>query len=228
MFGISPLRLFGIGQLLVILALVGFNAWQRSTINDLEAWRDGVTGALSHAVDQRDQAGRLLPVKPGDAATHILALGRFRTDAIAAQAEAAASDGAHVITVAGRDAAINRKASDDHEDRIAAARADADALRVALAARRAPHGAADAGPDRLRVPDGRAAGDQGLGAATPVPAVSAAGGEPYAPPGPDGLPASGGAVCTEMSIAERLLATEQAIQLDDLVSAIEDLAGVQR
>jgi len=31
-----------------------------------------------------------------------------------------------------------------------------------------------------------------------------------------------------MSIAERLLATEQAIQLDDLVSAIEDLAGVQR
>jgi hypothetical protein len=60
---------------------------------------------------------------------------------------------------------------------------------------------------RLRVAPAGAAADPGHGGAAPVPGLSAAAGRPVQGAGEDGL-----------SLADRTLATEQAIQLDELIN----------
>lgn len=204
--------------LAVIVANVGLNIWQRWTINDLREWQSGVLEEVAQAVDQRGRNGALLSVSIKDARTHIAALGRFRTDTIAARSKARADDAEHTLTVERQDAAINRKAGDDYDARIAQARADADALRARLAVAN----------QRLRDaarPSGD--GERGGGNA-PVPGLSDARPAPDEAAGTDRLPEAVAAPMTSMSIDERELATRQAIQLDELITAIENFAEVAR
>lgn len=206
--------------LAVIVANVGVNIWQRSTINSLEDWRAGVLEELAQAVDQRGKSGDLLPVKAKDARAHIAALGRFRADTRAAQAQARADDAEHILSVTRQDAAITRKAGEDYDARIAQARADADALRARLA---------DA-DERLRNAARAAGNGEGGGRAPPVSGLSAARPEADEAAGANGLPAPAcdPLIAGSMTIGERQLATEQAIQLDELITSIENFAKVDR
>lgn len=206
--------------LAVIVANVGVNIWQRWTINDLKDWRGGVLEELSQAVDQRGKSGDLLPVTAKDARAHIAALGRFRADTRNAQARARAEDSQHVLSVERQDAAITRKAGDDYDARIAQARADADALRTRLA---------DA-DERLRIAQRASGNGEGGSRAPPVPGLSVARPEADEAPGADRLSpcACNPPITGPMTIAERQLATEQAIQLDELITTIENFAKVGR
>lgn len=204
--------------MIVILANIGVNIWQRGTIRDLRDWQTGVLEELARAVDQRDGKGRLLPVRAQDARAHIAHLGRFRIDVRTAQDQARADDAEHALASERAAATINRKAADDHLSQLADIRAEADRLRAALAA----YPAADAG--RLR-PDGPAGNGHGGGGGPSMPGLAPARSGADAAPGAQGLPAS---ACTPMSIDERQLATEQATQLDNLIGAIEALAQEDR
>jgi hypothetical protein len=114
----------------------------------------------------------------------------------AAADAARAADRANAERIAAEQRAINQRTADDYQARIADARA-----RFAAAG-------------RLREGAGAAA-DPGTGRAAPVPGLSdAAGGAPQAA-GEDRLPA-----------ADALLATEQAIQLDELIKWVARQAEV--
>jgi hypothetical protein len=119
----------------------------------------------------------------------------------AAAATARAADLANVQRVAAAQRAISERTTNDLETRLAAARARA--LRLQLEAR--PPAAAG-GPRR----------------AAPVPAARAAPGAPRGAAQEDGL--SLGA--KDLTLQERLLATEQAIQLDELIKWVNGQAGV--
>lgn len=221
----EPVRGPVIALLLAIGLLAWLNASKADQIAGLKSWQGDVLDAVAHAVDQRDAKGALLPVKAKDAVSHILNLGRFRTDAQAAKAKAAADDAAHALGVARQDEGINRKASDDYASRIASARAEAERLRVDQ------HPMDDAG--RLRPAGGATASAGGGRGTADLSGLSAAGGGAAASAGADGLPASAdqgtpALICAPLDIDERLLATEQALQLDALIGAIEDFAKVQR
>lgn len=199
--------------LAVIAVNVGLNLWQRATINDLRDWQGGVLQSLAQAVDQRDGKGALLPVQAKDAAAHIAALGRLKVDTAAARDKARAADAENALSKERQAAEINRKAQNDYSARIEQARADAAAIRAAAAA--------DA--DRLRQTGGEAGSDSGGGGTAPVPGLSAARFGVDEASGANRLPAS---ACDPMTIDERLTATEQAIQLDELITVIEQQAEV--
>ena len=76
--------------------------------------------------------------------------------------------------------------------------------------------AARAAAERLRQPARTAAADPGRGGTAPVPGLSAAPGQPARAAAQDGLPES-----------DRLTATEQAIQLDELIKWVKAQAAVQ-
>lgn len=147
---------------------------------------------------------------------------RWKAAATLRQSQVIAEKAAHLATVAGYRAAaeaarkadatkadrirreqarINERTADDFEKRISDARARAATL--------------DA--DRLQRPPTSATADPGGGRATAMPRLSPA---PFATaqsPGQSGLPA-----------ADALIATEQAIQLDELIEWVRRQAGVQR
>jgi len=118
-----------------------------------------------------------------------------------AAAEAArAADRAAAERVAAEQRAINERTQHDYETRLADARARA----VAVA-------------DELRRQAASAAADpRGRGSA-PVPGLAAASGQAHQAAGDDRL-----------SIAERLTATEQAIQLDELIKWVRQQHAVER
>ena len=107
----------------------------------------------------------------------------------AAAEQARAADLANVARAKADQAAINERTADEFESRIAAARARA----------------ASIASGRLRLDSGAEADPGGRGAA-PVPALSASAEGAAEAAGEDRLPQS-----------DRLLATEQAIQLDELI-----------
>lgn len=121
-----------------------------------------------------------------------------------AQLAAAEAATANRRRVEGEQARISKEIAGDYETRIAAARARAADLAEQLrgAGTRTPAGAA---------------------LAVPVPGIPAAAGGAAEAPGDDGFPAPGTAPLT---LEERLIATEQAIQLDALISWVERQAGV--
>lgn len=200
--------------MIVIVANVGLNIWQRNTIADLKDWRAGVLEEIAQAVDQRNDKGQLLPVKAADARAHIASLGRFRTDVIAARLKAQADDSRAVLDAERENSTLTRKDADDYLSQIAAIRAEADRLRANLAAARAAGG--------VRSTDRAAGTDSGGRGDAPVPGLSAARSGADAATEAAGLSPSGDA-CTPMSIDERQDATEQAHQLDRLISSIEKL-----
>lgn len=212
--GVRRTRIFALGQLLVICALVGVGLWQRHRISQLERWRDDVLIALAQAVDQRDSAGHVLSVKIRDVTSHIRDLGRFRSDTLIAQDKAALADAGHAAVVRRKDETTNRKASDDFDTRIAAARSSAALLR-SRPARTA------SGAGLMRAADRPAANGKSGGGKADLPGLSPARSQAAAPSGTNELPEPAPA---PMTVDERLLASEQAIQLDQLITAVLDLA----
>ena len=199
--------------LAVIAVNVGLNFWQRATINDLRDWQDGVLQSLAQAADQRDGKGALLPVRAQDAQMHIAALAHLKIDTAAAREKARADDAENALSKERQAADINRKAQNDYFARIEQARADAAAIRAAAAA--------DA--DSLRQTGSETGCDSGGIGTAPLPGLSGARSGVDEASGTNGLPAF---ACDPMNIDERLTATEQAIQLDELITAIEKLAEV--
>jgi hypothetical protein len=115
----------------------------------------------------------------------------------AAAATARAADAANAARVAAEQRAINERTKDEFETRLAAARARA-----------------AAGAERVRVETGTAA-DPGAGRAAPMPGLPAAAGGAAQATGEDRLPRS-----------DRLIATEQAIQLEELIKWVRRQAKV--
>lgn len=223
---LNPLRWMALGQILVVLAMAATIGWQQMTISQLRGWRGDVLDAVSHAVDQRDQKGRLLPIRSGQAVAHILSLGKFRADTLLAQAQAAADDATHSLSVERQDGAINRKSSHDFDQRIEAARARAAALDRQRTARLPARGTDYPDAVGLRT-DGPAADGGRGGSETDLPGLSVAGPEADAQARANGFP-DAGCPSQPMTMGERLLATEQAIQLDELITAIEQFSEVER
>jgi hypothetical protein len=144
---------------------------------------------------------------------------RNRWQAKAAQYAAllAAERGAHAGTVAAYRAAAQqaRQADIANAARVRSRQAainerSEDAFEKRLADARAAAG-------RLRPQAGAAAGHPGAGRAAPVPGLSPAAGRAAQAAGEDRLPDSGDA----------LIATEQAIQLDELIRWVERQAAVE-
>jgi hypothetical protein len=106
----------------------------------------------------------------------------------AAVEQARAADRANVERVKAEQLTINERISDDFEKRLAAARA----------------AAANISNGRLRVEAGPTAADPGVGGNTSVPGLAASTGQSPEATRQDRLP-------------DALLATEQAIQLDELI-----------
>jgi hypothetical protein len=111
----------------------------------------------------------------------------------AAADQARAADEANVKRVAADQAAINQRTEHEFEARIAAARADAQRLRVRA----------------------EAAADPGAGRDSSMPGLSAAAGS-----------ASQGARQDRLPDTDRELATEQAIQLDELIKWVRAQAAI--
>lgn len=116
----------------------------------------------------------------------------------AAATQARAADQANSNRVAAEQAAINQRITNDYQVRLAAARADAARL----------------SSGRLRLAEAPA--DSSPRAHAPVPGLPAAAGGAAENAGEDGL-----------SQADRLIATEQAIQLDELIKWVRAQASVQ-
>lgn len=209
-----------IAILVLIVALCGVIYVQHTRLNGAKNWQETVLTSLSHALDQRDAKGALLPVQARDATKAILTLARFKTDVVTEQAKAQAADTSHALAVVRQDDSINRKADDDFSRKIARARADAAALRAALPV------------PSLSLHQERATGaDNRQGRSPNLPSLSVTSSSAAEAAGTDGLPASpeGAApACDPLTLDERLLATEQALQLDALVIAIRALAEVER
>ncbi|RIV82970.1 hypothetical protein D2V17_14305 [Aurantiacibacter xanthus] len=148
-------------------------------------------------------------------AAHAKTIGRFQSAVLAATAAAHAN----VARVKAEQEAITQEATDEYQQRVAALRSRAAAAerRLRAAAERRATDAADHG--------GASAADlpQPGDAATSTDAASADHGFPAARSGldwPDEL--SGADICTgNMSLEERLIASEQAVQLDALISWVE-------
>ena len=117
----------------------------------------------------------------------------------AAADAARAADRANLTRVAAEQRAINERTSNDYEARLAAARQSAQRLSA----------------QRLRGQAASAAGDPGAGRTAPVPRLSAASRQPAEAAGEDRFPQS-----------DRLIATEQAIQLDELIKWVKAQAAV--
>lgn len=116
----------------------------------------------------------------------------------AAADTARAQDKANADRVAAEQQAINERTANDFEARLAAARADA----------------ADIASGRLREQP-EAAADSGAGGGPPVPVIPASAGRAAQAAGQDRLPAP-----------DALIATEQAIQLDELIKWVRAQAAV--
>ena len=116
----------------------------------------------------------------------------------AAADAARAADRAAAERVAAEQRAINERTDHDYEARLADARARADAI-----------------AERLRLEARTAAADPRRGGAAPVPRLSAAAGQSPQAAGQDGL-------------SDRLIATEQAIQLDELIKWVKAQSKVDR
>jgi hypothetical protein len=118
----------------------------------------------------------------------------------AAAEQARASDEANAQRVAAEQRSINERTSNDYEARLAAARQTAERLSA----------------QRLRSEAAGAAANRRNGGGAPVPGLSAtAGGSPQGA-GEDRLPQS-----------DRLTATEEAIQLDELIKWVRRQAEVK-
>lgn len=124
----------------------------------------------------------------------------------AAAEEARAADQAVAERAAEQQRAINERSNDDLEKRLADARARAASISVGSLQREARAASADSSGSR----------------AAPVPGVPASPRSPAQAAGQDGLSPS----AQDFSLEERLIATEQAIQLDELIKWVRQQAAI--
>ena len=122
---------------------------------------------------------------------------------------------AHVLTVSNYRAAADaaRRADAANRDRVLAAHAAINERTIHDYETRVADARAVA--DRLRHETGAAPADRGAGRAAPLPAA-----------GPPARAADGSAAQVGLSLEERLVATEQAIQLDELIKWVRAQAAV--
>lgn len=120
---------------------------------------------------------------------------------------ARADDQANAIRVRSEQAAINQETNHDLEVRLADARARAAVL----------------GAGRVRREAGAAAANSGSGRAAPVSGVPAAAGGAGQTAGQNRLPP---AAAPDLAAPDALTATEQAIQLDELIKWVRRQVGV--
>lgn len=137
-------------------------------------------------------------------AAHAATVANYR----AAAEQARRADAANAERVRRAQARINERTADDFESRIAAARARS---------------------RQLQRQAGSAAADPRAGRAAPVPALSAAARAAHQAAGEDRLSASGHRPQAEIAppgADDALIATEQAIQLDELINWVRAQAAV--
>lgn len=174
------------------------DAWRLAAIVFVASWAWATFITVPQIESERDRA-RLQTgaVRAAFAGT----VANFRAASAAAQRAAEAN----VERVEAKQAAITQEVTNDYESRLAAARSRADELRRAASRTTADPRGADA------------AGLSGSGAA-----ASPADAAPADPRLPSACPAD--RVC--LTLDEALIATEQAIQLDALISWVERQAAV--
>jgi hypothetical protein len=199
---------FALGQLLVILALVGVHIWNRNTIANLRGWQEDVMVALSTAADARDKRGKPATLKPKYAVMQIRIFGEFRADVLAASAKARSAQSAQIKRIEAKVNADNQEKFNAYDAKIRDARSLADRLRA----------------DLMRAGT-KPAANPIVGRAAGVPAIPDATRSPDAPASPDGLP-DPDKWQPAMNLDERLLATEQALQLEALINSVRSLASI--
>lgn len=199
---------FAIGQLLIIVALVGVNIWNRNTIANLRDWQEAVLVAVSTAADVRTKDGKPATLRAKDAVAQIRIFGQFRDDVLGANATARLRQAARVQAVEAEAKSRNQENVDAYEAKLAAARRVADQLRSDLMRASA---ATSAYPGGHRKAD--------------MSALSNARRAPDAPASPDGLP-DPAKWQPAMNLYERLLATEQALQLEALINSVSALGAI--
>ena len=126
----------------------------------------------------------------------------------AAAEQARREDSENLARVKAEQQAINERTANDYQSRIAAARARADELRQQAA---------------------RTAADSRNGAAAPVPGLPASSRGAVEAAFEDGLPnnpSGTGPAGDPMTLSDRLIATEQAIQLDELIKWVRQQHAV--
>lgn len=197
---------FAIVQLLVIIALLSSNAWNRHKIHQLKRWQDGVISALSVAADVRDKSGAPALLDRAQAIRQITIFGQFRNDVIRANIEAKLREAATIARVRRAVESSNKETLDDYQSKLAAARAVADHLRACLMRNRAS-----------------ATADPGCPGQSKLPALPAATSRTDAPADPHRLPQPDR---PDFTLDARLLATEQALQLDALIKSVAALAAI--
>jgi hypothetical protein len=211
----SPIGKLALGQLLIIILLVGLNIWHRSTISRLQTWQDQVLSAIGDAADLRDKKGNIVAAPAKDAAWHISNLGRFKNDAQLASAAARVSDLSNVIRVADVSKTISQEDLNAYQTKLAAVNSRADRLRYDLArVGGVQRSGASATTDSV-----------GGGGATHLPRLSNAAARVDAAPSDTRLldPAEDNAAFT---IEQRRIASAQAEQLDALISHIARLSQI--
>jgi hypothetical protein len=152
----------------------------------------------------RDQARANDRLYRAEQAAHAATVANYR----AAAEQARREDAANLARVKAEQAKINERTGHDFQTRIAAARASA---------------------ERLREQIGAAAGDPGDGRAAPVPGISAAASGIAQSADENRLPQSdkrAGYPEGQLGADDALIATEQAIQLDELIKWIRSQAEV--
>lgn len=148
---------------------------------------------------QRDQAQEQLSAKAASLTACETSIENQRT--AARQAEAAQA--ANLSRVQAERTANDERVVDDYQSRIADLRARAERLQRQASA-----------------------GGAGIPGAAGLPAVVAGAAGTAEAAGDRGLPATGNA-CTPMNLRERLIASEQAVQINALINAVEAQATVR-
>lgn len=200
--------LLGLGKLMKLIGRWLMADWR----NALLAWLGLVLAIHMLLIEPRLRSAR------DDARLAATACEGTVANLKAASAEAEAVQAANLGRVAAERQAVNQGVRDDYQTRLAALRERHDAL-----ARRLRGAAAQADP--------------GLSGAAGMPGAVAAAGRADAAPGDHGLPAgiATGPACPaltlqatlgQMTLGERLIASEQAQQLDSLITAIERQAAI--
>lgn len=158
-----------------------------------------VTGFVQDVADRDVTIAERTAERDAERSSHQATKDTYRN----AQSEAARLEQARLARVQAEQQEIMNAAAQNYRDRIAAARADAERLRRAA-------GAGDSASS--------------AGGAGPVPGVSVAAGGTAAAAAGDRLPEP--AQDLRADIDWRLIATEQAVQLDELITAVERQAAI--
>lgn len=199
----TTIKLIGVGLLLAALA------WQTVALNGMRDWRDHVIAATAFAVDEDDSDRKLPKVSAKDVPQHILNLGNFKFAALRLREKARADDAQNVIDTGRKVTSINK----EQVNALTNARADLDRHYDTLVAQRVLRG----GSAAIGNPGGRGETDlPGL----PAASIGAAG-----PSKENQLPATCPAIA-DWSLDERYEASIYATQLDQLISAVEELAKI--